>query len=88
MAPEAVCLRFAQRVRNVTLRMVYDEGRHHPIGKDALERYALPFLRDQPVPLVLMISSKRRMLAGIGRRLIALRETLRRRSRGPNRPTP
>lgn len=88
VAPEAVCLHFAQRVRNATVRMAYDEGRHHPIGKDALERYALLFLRDQPVPPVLMIPSKRRMLAGIGRRLIALRETLRRRSRDLNRPAP
>ena len=88
VAPEAVCLCFAQRVRNATVRMVYDEGLHHPIGKDALERYALPFLGDQPVPPVLMIPSKRRTLAGIGRRLIALRETLRRHSRGPNRPAP
>jgi acetyl esterase/lipase len=88
VAPEAVCLRFAQRVRNATVRMVYDEGRHHPIGKDALERYALPFLRDQPVPTALMVTSKRRMVAGIERLLIALQGTLRRRSRGPNRPAP
>ena len=88
VAPEVVCLRFAQRVRNATVRMVYDEGRHHPIGKDALERYALPFLHDQPVPAVLMVPSKRRMLAGLERLLIALQETLRRRSRGLNRPAP
>jgi hypothetical protein len=68
--------------------MVYDEGRHHPIGKDALERYALPFLRDQPIPPVLMVTSKRRMLAGIETRLIALQEILRRCSRRPNRPAP
>lgn len=88
VAPEAVSLRFAQRVRNATVRMVYDEGRHHPIGKDPLERYALPFSRDQPVPPVSMIPSKRRMLAGIERLLIALRDTLRRHPRGPNRPAP
>ena len=85
VAPEAVCLRLAQRVGNATVRMVHDEGRHHPIGKDPLERYALPFLRDQPVPPVVMVPSKLRMLAGIGRRLIALRKTL---SRRPDRPTP
>ena len=68
--------------------MVYDEGRHHPIGKDALERYALPFLHDPPVPPVLMVPSKRRMPAVIKRLLIALQKTLRRRSRGPNRPAP
>ena len=76
VAPEVVCLRFAQRVRNATVRMVYDEGRHHPIGKDALERYALPFLRDQPVPTALMVPSKRRMLAGIETLLIALLKAL------------
>ena len=88
VAPEAVCLRFAQRVRNATVRMVYNEGRHHPIGKDALERYPLPFLRDQPVPPVLMVPSKRRMLAGIETRVIALQEILRRCSRRPKRPAP
>jgi pimeloyl-ACP methyl ester carboxylesterase len=88
VAPEAVCLGFAQRVRNATVRMVYNEGRHHPIGKDALERYALPFLRDQPIPPVLMVPSKRRMLAGIETRLIALQEILRRCSRRPKRPAP
>ena len=55
---------------------------------DALERYALPFLQDQPVPPVLMVPCKRRMLAGIERLLIALQETLWCRSRGPNRPAP
>jgi hypothetical protein len=88
VAPEAVCLRFAQRVRNAKVRMVYDARRHHPIGKDALERYALPFLRDQPVPPALMVTSKRRMVAGTERLLIALQGTLRRHSRGPNRPAP
>jgi len=50
VAPEAACVHFAQGVKDSTVRMVYNEGRHHPIGKDALERYAVPFLRDQPVP--------------------------------------
>ena len=50
VAPEAACVHFAQGVTDSTVRMVYNEGRHHPIGKDALERYAVPFLRDQPVP--------------------------------------
>jgi acetyl esterase/lipase len=50
VAPERTCLHFAQSARNATVRMVYDEGRHHSIGKYALERYAVPFLRNQPVP--------------------------------------
>jgi acetyl esterase/lipase len=50
VAPERACLHFAQGAPNATVRMVYDEGRHHSIGKSALERYAIPFLRNQPVP--------------------------------------
>ena len=30
--------------------MVYDEGRHHSIGKQELKRFVLPFLHDQVVP--------------------------------------
>jgi pimeloyl-ACP methyl ester carboxylesterase len=50
VAPERACLRFAQRAPKAIVRMVYDEGRHHSIGKPALERYAVPFLRNLPVP--------------------------------------
>jgi pimeloyl-ACP methyl ester carboxylesterase len=50
VAPERACLHYAQLAPNATVRMVYDEGQHHTIGKSALERYAAPFLRDQPVP--------------------------------------
>jgi pimeloyl-ACP methyl ester carboxylesterase len=50
VAPERACLHFAQLAPNATVRMVYDEGRHHTIGKSALKRYAVPFLRNQPVP--------------------------------------
>jgi len=50
VAPEQACLHFAQSVPNATVRMVYDEGRHHSIGRAALERYAVPFLHNQPVP--------------------------------------
>lgn len=52
VAPEAACVHFAQGVQDSTVRMVYNEGRHHPIGKEALERYAVPFLQNQPVPAV------------------------------------
>jgi len=50
VAPEGVCEHFAQCTRNSVVRMVYDEGRHHPIGKDALRKYAVPFLQDYAVP--------------------------------------
>ena len=50
VAPEAACLHFARGAPHATVRMVYDEGRHHTIGKSALERYAVPFLRNQAVP--------------------------------------
>ena len=50
VAPEAVCRHFAQGVQESQVRMVYNEGRHHPIGQEALQRYATPFLLNQPVP--------------------------------------
>ena len=50
VAPENSCRRFAQAVPDATVRMVYNEGRHHSIGKQELERFVLPFLRNQPVP--------------------------------------
>jgi len=51
VAPEAVCQHFARGVQDSQVRMVYNEGRHHPIGKEALQRYAIPFLQNRPVPL-------------------------------------
>jgi pimeloyl-ACP methyl ester carboxylesterase len=50
VAPERACLHFAQGAPNAIVRMVYDEGRHHSIGKSALKQYAVPFLRNLPVP--------------------------------------
>jgi pimeloyl-ACP methyl ester carboxylesterase len=50
VAPENSCRHFAQVAPNATLRMVYDEGRHHSIGKQELQRFVLPFLRGQAVP--------------------------------------
>jgi pimeloyl-ACP methyl ester carboxylesterase len=50
VAPENSCRHFAQATPNSTVRMVYDEGRHHSIGKQELERFVLPFLHNQPVP--------------------------------------
>lgn len=44
-----------------------EHRRHHPIGKDPLERHVLPFLRDRPVLTILMVPFKRKMFAGIGR---------------------
>lgn len=52
VCPEAACEHFAHGVKESVVRMVYNEGRHHPIGKDALQRYAVPFLYNQPVPAV------------------------------------
>jgi pimeloyl-ACP methyl ester carboxylesterase len=42
---EAASRRFAAGVADGTVIMAYDEGRHHPIGKDALQRYVVPFFR-------------------------------------------
>jgi len=52
VAPETVCAHFAQGVQGSLVRMVYSEGRHHTIGRDALQRYAVPFLQNSPVPFV------------------------------------
>ncbi len=47
--PEEACRRFAKSVKNSKVIMVYHEGRHHPIGKDALRKYAVPFLQNKPL---------------------------------------
>ena len=47
--PEAACLHFAKGVKNSKVIMAYNEGRHHPIGKDALKEYAVPFLPNNPL---------------------------------------
>ena len=49
--PATACRRFARGVRNSRVIMAYDEARHHPIGRDALERYAVPFLENRPLTL-------------------------------------
>jgi hypothetical protein len=58
VAPERACRHFANGVADATVRMVYDEGRHHPIGREALQRYAVPFLQNRPVPEVLPYSAE------------------------------
>ena len=52
LVPEAACEHFAHGVKGSVVRMVYNEGRHHPIGKEALQRYAVPFLANHLVPAV------------------------------------
>lgn len=49
--PEDACRHFAGGVQNSAVVMPYHEGRHHPIGKEALIRYAVPFLQNTPVSL-------------------------------------
>lgn len=51
VAPEAACRHFAKRVKGSKVIMVYNEGRHHPIGKEALQKYAVPFLQNKPLSL-------------------------------------
>jgi pimeloyl-ACP methyl ester carboxylesterase len=63
VAPESACLHFARGVADATVRMVYDEGQHHPIGKEALKRYAVPFLLNKPVPDEPPFSMKRPALS-------------------------
>jgi len=45
--PEKACRHFVKGVKNSKAIMVYNEGRHHPIGKDALRKYAVPFLQNK-----------------------------------------
>jgi pimeloyl-ACP methyl ester carboxylesterase len=49
VAPEAACRHFAKRVKGSKVIMAYNEGRHHPIGKAALQKYAVPFLQNKPL---------------------------------------
>ena len=49
--PEDACRHFASGVQKSTVVMPYHDGRHHPIGKEALIRYAVPFLQNKPVSL-------------------------------------
>jgi pimeloyl-ACP methyl ester carboxylesterase len=49
--PQAACRRFARGVKGSKVVMAYNEGRHHPIGKDALSKYAIPFLQNQPLTI-------------------------------------
>lgn len=49
--PEDACRYFASGVPKSTVVMPYHDGRHHPIGKEALIRYAVPFLHNRPVPM-------------------------------------
>ncbi len=49
VAPEAACRHFAKGVKHSKVIMVYNEGQHHPVGKKALAKYAVPFLRDKPL---------------------------------------
>jgi hypothetical protein len=43
----AACRHFAKGVKDSTVIMAYNEGRHHTIGKDALQKYAVPFLQNK-----------------------------------------
>jgi pimeloyl-ACP methyl ester carboxylesterase len=52
LAPEVACEHFAQGVKDSVVRMVYDESRHHPLGKDALQKYVVLFLANRPVPAI------------------------------------
>jgi hypothetical protein len=46
---EEACRHLVKGVKDGTVIMAYNEGRHHTIGKDALQKYAVPFLQDKPL---------------------------------------
>jgi hypothetical protein len=48
---EEACRHFAQGVKESTVIMTYNEGRHHTIGKDALQKYAVAFLQKKPLTI-------------------------------------
>jgi len=49
VAPVVACRHFARNVKDSTIIMAYNEGRHHPIGRTALTKYAVPFLQNKPL---------------------------------------
>jgi hypothetical protein len=51
VAPESACRHFAKGVKKSRVIMAYHEGRHHPIGEEALKKYAVPFLQNRPLTL-------------------------------------
>jgi hypothetical protein len=51
VAPTAACRHFAKGVKGSKVIMAYNEGRHHPIGKAALQKYAVPFLQNKPLSI-------------------------------------
>lgn len=64
VAPEAACRHFAQGVKDSKVIMVYNEGQHHPVGKRALEKYAVPFVQDKPLSLAEYV---RRIFSSVSR---------------------
>jgi len=46
------CRHFAQGVKDSAVIMAYNEGRHHTIGKDALQQYAVPFVQNKPLTMI------------------------------------
>lgn len=69
VAPAVACRHFAQGVKNSTVMMAYNEGRHHPMGKTALTKYAVPFLQNKPLTVC---DSIRRLVVGV-KNLLCLR---------------
>ena len=69
VAPEATCRHFARGVKGSTVIMAYNEGRHHPIGKAVLQKYAAPFLHNKPLStggrVLGLLSSVRRFFSTV-----------------------
>jgi pimeloyl-ACP methyl ester carboxylesterase len=62
VAPAVACRHFARSVKDSTVMMAYKEGRHHPMGKDALKKYVVPFLQNKPLTVR---DSIRRLVVGV-----------------------
>jgi pimeloyl-ACP methyl ester carboxylesterase len=78
VAPVGACLHFARGATDATVRMAYNQGQHHPVGREALERYAVPFLLNQPVPTGLPFTAMERALNLTSAMKLGLKRILRR----------
>jgi pimeloyl-ACP methyl ester carboxylesterase len=50
--PRDACVHLTRHVRGARAIFPCDHGAHHPIGKQALERWVVPFLEDRPLTLL------------------------------------
>jgi hypothetical protein len=67
--PVSACRYFAKHTGDATVIMAYNERRHHTMGKDALQKYAVPFVQNRQVS----VPERRRRLFSLLRRVFRSR---------------